>query len=117
MSKVKHYLFQTIHDCERRIDNTGKSYPPNYITNKTNNQKYNILSLIPLFLYNEYKYFSNFYFLMMAVVQIWPPIRVGFLITYIGPIVLVTGLSFIKEIWDEFKVAGKDRVINTEKYL
>ena len=99
------------------MESNGKTYPSNYITNKLNNRKYNIFTFLPLFLYNEYKYFANFYFLMLAVVQIWPPIRVGFLITYIGPIIMVTGLSLIKELWDEIKIAGKDKIINSEDYL
>ena len=38
------------------------------------------------------------------------------LITYIGPIVLVSGLSFIKEIWDEIKRKIKDDKFNKEKF-
>ena len=34
--------------------------------------------------------------------------KVGLLVTYIGPIIVVTSLSLIKEIWDEIKRKAKD---------
>ena len=76
------------------------------------NRKYTVTSMIPMFLYNEYKHFSNLYFLLLAITQFFEIFKVGLLITYIGPIILVTGLAFIKEIWDEIKRKMKDDQFN-----
>ena len=54
---------------------------------------------------------------MIAILQIYEPFRVGLLITYFGPIVMVTGLTMIKEIWDEYKKGKKDATLNNEKFM
>lgn len=101
---------------EREIKSNGETTPWNYMTNKVNNRKYSFISMLPLFLFNEYKQFSNLYFLCIALLQIIPSIRVGFLITYIGPLVFVLTLSFLKEVMDEIRRMKKDRFINEQKY-
>lgn len=72
---------------------------------------------MPIFFYNEYKTFSNLYFLLLALSQIIPILQVGLFITYIGPIVIVLGLSMIKELWDHFKTIKKDNQVNNELFL
>ena len=99
------------------MTNKEKCIPHNYMSNKIDNRKYNLFTFLPLFLFNEYKHFSNFYFLLIALVQIYEPFRVGFLVTYVGPIIIVTGLSLIKELWDEYKKSVKDADFNNEKYM
>lgn len=71
---------------------------------------------MPVFLYNEYKNFSNLYFLLLAITQLFPILRVGFLITYFGPIAIILGLSLIKELWDHYKTIQKDSECNNEKF-
>ena len=115
--KLIRRLFQTVSSKESIINNKGKSNPINFISNQIDNQKYNIFTLLPLFFFNEYKHFSNFYFLLIALTQIYEPFRIGFLITYIGPIILVAGLSLIKELWDEIKRKLKDKKLNKEIYI
>ena len=115
--RFSNWLFQKVRRGERTINNKEEVAPTNYMSNRIDNRKYNIFTFLPLFLYNEYKYFSNFYFLFAAVIQIYEPFRVGLLITYIGPIIIVTGLSLIREIWDEFKKAQKDALLNRDHYM
>ena len=71
---------------------------------------------MPIFLYNEYKNFSNLYFLVLAISQLFPILRVGFLITYFGPIAIILGLSLMKELWDHYKTIQKDGECNNEKF-
>ena len=116
MIRLFNWLFQTIERKERVIDNTGANYPDNYITNKINNRKYNVISFLPIFLFNEYKYFLNLYILLLCLIQIYPPLRVGAFIIYVIPLAIITAISFTKEIWDEVKVAIKDRSYNNQVY-
>ena len=102
------YFFQNISQEKREIDNKGNCEPQNFMSNKINNRKYNIFTLLPLFLFNEYKHFSNLYFLIIAMTQFIDMFKVGLLVTYIGPIIVVTSLSLMKEIWDEIKRKKKD---------
>ena len=53
---------------------------------------------------------------MLAISQLFPMLRVGFLITYFGPIVIILGLSLIKELWDHYKTIQKDGECNNEKF-
>lgn len=76
-SKLSRRILQTVSKTESTITNEGKSTPQNYISNKIDNQKYNIFTLLPLFFFNEYKHFSNFYFLLIALTQIYEPFRIG----------------------------------------
>lgn len=52
----------------------------------------------------------------MALLQIYEPFKIGFLITYLGPIVVVLSLSLLKEIWDDIKRGLKDARFNNELY-
>ena len=46
-------------------------FPPNVIRN----QKYSVLTFLPLVLYNQFKFFLNLFFLIMAVSQFIPQLR------------------------------------------
>jgi phospholipid-translocating ATPase len=77
--------------------------PPNSAENIVRNQKYTILTLIPIVLYNQFKYFFNMFFLLIAITQFFPVLKVGYLFTYIAPLVLVLTLTMGKEAYDDFK--------------
>ena len=55
--------------------------------NTIRNQKYNVITFLPLVLYQQFKFFLNLYFLIMATSQFVPDIRIGYLYTYWGPLV------------------------------
>ena len=38
------------------------------------------------------------------------------MITYVFPVVLLFCISLLKELWDEYKRAKKDKVLNSEYY-
>ena len=46
-------------------------FPPNVIRN----QKYSVVTFLPLVLYNQFKFFLNLFFLIMAVSQFIPQLR------------------------------------------
>lgn len=87
-------------------------YPPNIVCH----QKYSLFSFLPLFLYNEFKFFFNFYFLLVALSQFIPILRVGFLFTYIGPLVFVLCISSIREAADDFARYRRDLEANSSPY-
>ena len=57
------------------------------------------------------------YFLLLAVSQLIPVLRVGLLVTYFGPIILVLGLSLMKELWDHVNTIIKDNEYNKEEFI
>jgi phospholipid-translocating ATPase len=41
------------------------------------NQKYNVLTFLPLVFYEQFKYFFNLYFLLVALSQFVPQLKIG----------------------------------------
>jgi len=94
----------------------GKTRPRSFPTNRLNNQKYNVLTLIPIVLFNQFKFFYNFFFLVIAISQFVPALKVGFLFTYIAPLAFVLLITIIKEFFDDIQRMRKDKDLNYKKY-
>jgi len=56
--------------------------------------------------------FSNFYFLVITISQLFPPLRVGYFVTYIFPLCLVLLIAIIKEGIEDVTRYFRDREIN-----
>ena len=41
------------------------------------NQKYNVFTFLPLVLYEQFKFFFNLYFLLVALSQFVPALKIG----------------------------------------
>lgn len=50
-----------------------KQFPPNIVRN----QKYNVFTFLPIVLYEQFKFFFNLYFLLVALSQFVPQLRIG----------------------------------------
>ena len=90
-------------------------YPPVSTSNKVDNMKYGFLLFIPLFLYNQFKYFFNLFFLLLCISQFIEPLKIGFISTYIGPLVFVLSLSLYNEVSDELKRFCRDLEVNRKR--
>ena len=55
----------------------GKVFPPNKLKNSIRNQKYSIISFLPSILFEQFKFFFNLFFLMIALSQFFEPLKVG----------------------------------------
>uniref|UniRef100_H2Y5E2 Phospholipid-transporting ATPase n=1 Tax=Ciona savignyi TaxID=51511 RepID=H2Y5E2_CIOSA len=88
-----------------------EKYPPNIC-----NQKYNIITFVPGVLYNQFKFFLNLYFLIMACSQFIPSLKIGFLYTYWAPLGFVLSVTLIREAYDEWKRYHRDKEINSTRY-
>lgn len=58
-----------------------------YPKNLVRNQKYNCLTFVPFVLFEQFKFFLNFFFLCIALSQFIEALRIGSLIAYWGPLV------------------------------
>ena len=83
-------------NVERLAGLDGYTEPKNTISNAVNNQKYNVLNFIPLVLFNQFKLFFNFFQLAINVSQLIPILKVGFLFTYLSPLIMVMLLTLGK---------------------
>lgn len=119
------YAFRRFCKCvisreSRTIGLGGYLKPTRFHTNKQNNKKYSWLSLVPLVLFHQFKFFYNFFFLMIGLSQFIPALKVGkyiilcalflflifksigFMFTYIAPLVFVLTITIFKEGFDDF---------------
>lgn len=84
--------------------------------NSVRNTKYNFFTLIPLVIYNQFKYFFNFFYLSITVAQLYPPFQVGFLITYIAPLAFVLSITILKEAYDDIIRWKRDQEVNNQLF-
>ncbi|XP_059049095.1 probable phospholipid-transporting ATPase IIB [Achroia grisella] len=89
-----------------------EQFPPNYVCN----QKYNIITFLPLVLFEQFRFFLNMYFLVMACSQFIPSIRIGYLYTYWGPLSFVLAVTLFREAVDDFRRYRRDREVNRQRY-
>ena len=91
---------------------TQQSFPANIIRN----QKYSVISFIPLVLFNQFKIFLNLYFLCVALTQFIPSLRVGPLYAYWAPLGFVLVVTMLKEAFDDIKRFVRDKEANSQKF-
>ena len=100
----------------RMICFDGRTDPLKFPDNSIHNTKYNALTLIPLVIYNQFKYFFNFFYLSITLAQLYPPFQVGFLITYISPLAFVLIITIFKEAYDDILRWKRDKEVNNQLY-
>lgn len=86
------------------------------MSNRLNNQKYNFITFIPKVLYNEFKFFFNMFFLVIALSQFVPFLKVGFMFTYVAPLAFVLLITMVKEFFDDFGRFRRDKELNNAEY-
>ncbi|KAI1404507.1 phospholipid-translocating P-type ATPase [Hypoxylon fuscum] len=87
-------------------------YPPNLISNA----KYTAFTFLPVTLYNEFSFFFNMYFLLVALSQAIPALRIGYLSTYVAPLAFVLVITMGKEAYDDIERRRRDNEANSEEY-
>ncbi|KAJ4480845.1 protein transporter [Lentinula aciculospora] len=88
-------------------------FPPNIVRN----QKYSVFTFVPMVMYEQFKFFFNLYFLLVALSQFVPALKIGFIATYIAPLAFVLSITIGKEAYDDYKRNLRDREANGQKYL
>ena len=116
-------FFHCLCPCCSKIDTKSKrivgfkdkSYNITHWSNKVENNKYNIILFLPTVIYNQFKQFGNFFYLVMAISQFIPDIKVGFLFAYVSPLCVVVVVSLLKELADDVNRRIQDIKTNSTK--
>ena len=114
-------FFYMIFPCLRKVNTTSRRLvvfrnPKENVTNWSNkeeNHKYSILFFLPVVIFNQFRQFGNFFYLIMSVSQFFPIFKVGFIFTYISPLCIVVFFSMLKELIDDIKRRLQDKRINS----
>eukprot|EP00271_Cylindrocystis_brebissonii_P001063 TRINITY_DN11308_c0_g1_i1.p1 TRINITY_DN11308_c0_g1~~TRINITY_DN11308_c0_g1_i1.p1 ORF type:complete len:1226 (-),score=383.78 TRINITY_DN11308_c0_g1_i1:67-3744(-) len=83
------------------------SYPLNAISTT----KYNLLSFFPIALLEQFRRVANIYFLLAAVVS-FTPVSPYEAISLVAPLLLVLGVSMIKEALEDYRRWMQDKSVN-----
>uniref|UniRef100_A0A8C4SHD8 P-type phospholipid transporter n=1 Tax=Erpetoichthys calabaricus TaxID=27687 RepID=A0A8C4SHD8_ERPCA len=67
-------------------------------------------------LFNQFKYFFNLYFLLLACSQFVPELRLGALYTYWVPLGFVLIITIIREAVEEIRCSMRDKEVNSQIY-
>jgi magnesium-transporting ATPase (P-type) len=86
------------------------------VRNVVRNQKYRAATFVFAVLYEQFRYFFNLYFLLVALSQLIPELQVGFLFTYIAPLVFVLSITLAKEASDDYQRYVRDKESNSQRY-
>lgn len=105
------------HDpTSQRTISVGQVQTARFPANAVSNAKYTPWSFLPRTLYNEFSFFINMYFLLVALSQIIPALRIGYLSTYIAPLAFVISVTLGKEALDDIARRRRDAEANSEGY-
>ncbi|KZV75842.1 phospholipid-translocating P-type ATPase [Peniophora sp. CONT] len=85
--------------------------------NVVRNQKYTPITFLPVVLYEQFKFFFNLYFLLVALSQFVPALKIGFIATYVAPLAFVLAVTVGKEAWDDWLRVKRDREANGARYV
>uniref|UniRef100_A0A8C7Q1P6 Phospholipid-transporting ATPase n=1 Tax=Oncorhynchus mykiss TaxID=8022 RepID=A0A8C7Q1P6_ONCMY len=91
------------------------SHSENKVGNGIKTYKYNALTFIPLNLFEQFKRAANLYFLALLILQIIPEITTLPWYTTLVPLVLVLGITAIKDLVDDLARHRMDNEINNRK--
>ncbi|XP_056587422.1 phospholipid-transporting ATPase IC [Triplophysa dalaica] len=86
-----------------------------YSGNAIKTYKYNAITFLPLNMYEQFKRAANLYFLCLLILQIIPQISTLPWYTTLVPLVLVLGITAIKDLVDDLARHRMDNEINNRK--
>ncbi|XP_045922026.1 phospholipid-transporting ATPase IC [Micropterus dolomieu] len=86
-----------------------------YSGNAIKTYKYNVLTFLPLNLYEQFKRAANLYFLALLILQIIPQITTLPWYTTLIPLVVVLGVTAIKDLVDDLARHRMDKEVNNRK--
>ncbi|CAL8071720.1 unnamed protein product [Orchesella dallaii] len=86
-----------------------------YIGNRISTAKYSILSFLPSFLFEQFRRYSNIFFLTIALLQQIPDVSPTGRYTTLVPLIFILSVSALKEIVEDIKRHRADSEINNRE--
>uniref|UniRef100_A0A4W4F5R7 Phospholipid-transporting ATPase n=1 Tax=Electrophorus electricus TaxID=8005 RepID=A0A4W4F5R7_ELEEL len=86
-----------------------------YATNAIKTSKYNVLTFLPLNLFEQFQRIANAYFLCLLVLQVIPAISSLSWFTTVVPLALVLSITAVKDAIDDLNRHKSDRQVNNRR--
>jgi magnesium-transporting ATPase (P-type) len=97
----------------RRVNALGEDHPRDYKINVIKTSKYTLLTFLPKNLIEQFSKLANVYFLLITFMQMIPIISIsGGKPVMLLPLLVVIGVSMIKDIFEDFKRHRSDKAEN-----
>lgn len=97
------------------LNNPPANAQNKYVDNHVSTAKYNIVTFLPKFLYEQFSKYANLFFLFTAILQQIPNISPTNPYTTIGPLIIVLLVSAGKELIEDWKRKSSDKSLNYSK--
>ncbi|XP_050425545.1 probable phospholipid-transporting ATPase IA isoform X2 [Adelges cooleyi] len=81
-------------------------------SNRISTAKYSLVSFLPIFLFEQFRRYSNCFFLLIALLQQIPEVSPTGRFTTLVPLCFILLVSAVKEIIEDFKRHRADREVN-----
>ena len=88
---------------------SGKLNTEEYKSNQITTARYNVLTFVPVQLFEQFKKVANIYFLFIGLLQQVPGLSPTGQFTTIGPLAIFITLSMIRELYDDVIRHRQDR--------
>ncbi|XP_043233403.1 probable phospholipid-transporting ATPase IA isoform X3 [Amphibalanus amphitrite] len=101
---------------ESRTVYINKEQPPNKcMSNSITTAKYSVFSFLPKFLFEQFRRYSNIFFLFIALLQQIPDVSPTGKYTTLTPLVCILTISAVKEFIEDWKRHRADDEINSRQ--
>ncbi|XP_050561376.1 probable phospholipid-transporting ATPase IA isoform X4 [Spodoptera frugiperda] len=100
---------------QNRIIFVNRPQPIKFVNNRITTAKYSVPSFIPLFLFEQFRRYSNCFFLLIGLLQQIPDVSPTGRWTTVTPLVFILCVSALKEIVEDFKRHRADDETNRRK--
>lgn len=104
-------------EVERRVKANDREYNEkfHYADNRIHTSKYNILTFLPINLFEQFQRVANAYFLFLLILQLIPEISSLTWFTTIVPLVLVIAMTAVKDASDDYFRHQSDNQVNNRQ--
>jgi phospholipid-transporting ATPase len=99
------------------LNNPPANASNKYVNNHISTTKYNIVTFLPKFLFEQFSKYANLFFLFTAILQQVPGVSPTNQYTTIGPLIVVLIVSAGKELVEDSKRRAQDNELNRSKSM
>ena len=97
------------------LNNPPANSANKYKSNHVSTAKYNVVTFVPKFLFEQFSKYANLYFLFTAALQQIPNVSPTNRYTTIGPLLIVLAVSAGKELIEDYRRKAADKSLNQAK--
>ncbi|KAJ5339437.1 hypothetical protein N7452_006165 [Penicillium brevicompactum] len=98
-----------------QLNNPPANSAHKFFSNHVSTTKYNVITFIPKFIFEQFSKYANLFFLFTAVLQQIPNVSPTNRFTTIVPLGIVLAVSAIKELVEDYKRKTSDKGLNHSK--